>query len=167
MTLYFVTSRIAGRIFPILLTVFLSFTFAHSANAASKSPFDILIGSWGGSGILKLRDGTKERIRCNAYYTGGGSQLGLAIRCISKTQKVEVRSKLSYSGGRLTGSWEERTYNAGGKITGTAKPGQLKFSIQGSLAGTMKVSFNKTQQEVSITTNGIALKSVKVKLARQ
>ena len=50
---------------------------------AEASPFDTLLGSWGGSGEIHLDKGRKERIKCNAYYTGGGSDLGLAIRCQS------------------------------------------------------------------------------------
>lgn len=142
-------------------------SFATSASAETSSPFNTLLGSWGGSGLIRLQDGTTERLRCNAYYTGGGSALGIAIRCTSDTQKVEIRSKLSYANGRLSGHWEERTFNAEGDITGTASDGRLKFSITGSVGGSMDVQFDKSIQNVTILTEGIALKSVKVKLGKQ
>ena len=81
---------------------------------AAANPFDTLLGSWRGSGQIGLNDGRRERLTCNAYYTGGGSQLGMAIRCQSDTSNVEIRSKLSLSGGRISGTWEERTFNARG-----------------------------------------------------
>ena len=54
----------------------------------------------------------------HAYYTGGGSQLGLAILCKSESSNIHIRSKLSQSGGRITGTWEERTFNAEGNASG-------------------------------------------------
>ena len=98
----------------------LTFLVPVSPVKADPGPFNTLLGSWGGSGEIRLDKGRKERIKCNAYYTGGGSDLGLAIRCQSDNYKIEIRSKLSYSGGRLSGNWEERTFNASGTASGTA-----------------------------------------------
>ncbi len=55
----------------------------------------------GGSGQITMSDGKQERLKCNAYYTGGGSQLGMAIRCQSESSNVEIRSKLSQSADAL------------------------------------------------------------------
>ena len=133
---------------------------------ADPSPFDTLLGSWGGSGQIWLDQGRTERIKCNAYYTGGGAELGLAIRCQSDNYKIEIRSKLSYSGGRLSGNWEERTFNAPGNATGTATPSKISLSISGGVSGTMVVSYSKSRQSVSISTQGVALKSVQIALGR-
>jgi hypothetical protein len=132
-----------------------------SPSRADPSPFDTLLGSWGGSGEIRL-----ERIKCSAYYTGGGAELGLAIRCQSDSYKIEVRSKLSYSGGRLSGSWEERTFNASGSASGTASPNKISLSIKGGVSGTMLVNFTKSSQSVTISTQGIALQGVRISLAR-
>jgi hypothetical protein len=132
---------------------------------ANPSPFDTLLGSWRGSGRIMLDSGP-ERLRCNAYYTGGGSQLGMAIRCKSDSSSVEIRSKLSLSGSRLTGNWEERTFNAQGTATGTARPGRLAIRVTGSVTGSMIVNYSRTSQSVSIATQGIALKSVSINLTR-
>jgi hypothetical protein len=137
-----------------------------SASRADSSPFDTLLGSWGGSGEMNLDKGRTERIKCNAYYTGGGAELGLAIRCQSESYKIEIRSKLSYSGGRLSGSWEERTFNASGSATGTAAPNKITLSIHGGVTGTMLVSFTKSSQSVTISTQGTALQGVRITLAR-
>jgi hypothetical protein len=133
---------------------------------ADPSPFDTLLGSWGGTGEIRLDKGRRERIKCNAYYTGGGSQLGLAIRCNSDSYKIEIRSKLSYSGGRLSGNWEERTFNATGSASGTATPSRISLAIRGGVSGTMVVSYTKSRQSVSISTQGIALQGVSITLGR-
>ena len=133
---------------------------------AAPGPFDILLGSWRGSGQIVLDDGRTERLKCNAYYTGGGSRLGMAIRCQSETSNVEIRSKLSQTRGRISGTWEERTYNAEGTASGNATDDKISLQISGGVTGTMQVSFSRSRQSVAISTQNIALKSVKIDLTR-
>ena len=134
--------------------------------ASAANPFDVLLGSWRGSGQIRLTDGRAERLKCNAYYTGGGSQLGMAIRCQSESSNVEIRSKLSQSGGRITGTWEERTFNATGTASGQASGSNISLQIAGGVTGTMRVSYSGSRQSVSISTQGIALQSVTIALTR-
>ena len=136
------------------------------ATQAAGNPFDTLLGSWRGSGQILLSDGRTERLKCNAYYTGGGTQLGMAIRCQSETSNVEIRSKLSQSGGRITGTWEERTFNAEGTATGQATSDRISLQISGGVTGSMLVSYSGSRQSVAISTQGIALKSVTIDLTR-
>jgi hypothetical protein len=136
------------------------------ATQAAGNPFDTLLGSWRGSGQIVLTDGSSERLKCNAYYTGGGTQLGMAIRCQSESSNVEIRSKLSQSGGRITGTWEERTFNAEGTATGQASADRISLQISGGVTGSMLVSYSGSRQSVAISTQGIALKSVTIDLTR-
>lgn len=154
------------RLLAVVAVVALAVLWQVAPSSADPSPFGKLLGSWGGSGEIRLDRGRRERIKCNAYYTGGGSQLGLAIRCTSESYKIEIRSKLSYSGGRLSGRWEERTFNAEGSATGTATSNRIRLSIRGGVSGTMVVSFTKTRQSVSISTQGVALQGVRITLRR-
>ena len=133
---------------------------------AAANPFDTLLGSWRGAGQIQLADGRTERLTCNAYYTGGGSQLGMAIRCQSETSNVEIRSKLSLSGGRISGTWEERTFNASGIAAGSASGDRISLQISGGVTGSMQVSYGGSRQSVSILTQNIALKSVTISLSR-
>ncbi len=133
---------------------------------AAQSPFDSLLGSWSGSGTYTLTDGKRIAVRCNGYYTGGGSALGMVVRCIGKDSKIEMRGKLSYASGKLKGSWEERTYNAVGQASGSASPGRISLNISGVIDGHMSVSFSKNRQSVSINVKGVALKSVNVNMSR-
>ena len=137
-----------------------------ATHAAAGNPFDTLLGSWRGSGQIQLSDGRSERLKCNAYYTGGGSQLGMAIRCQSESSNVEIRSKLSQSGGRITGTWEERSFNATGTAAGQASDDKISLQISGGVTGTMSVSYSGSRQSVAISTQGIALKSVTIDLSR-
>ena len=150
-----------------VLAMAASFTLAPSPGSeAAANPFDTLLGSWRGSGQITLNDGRRERLTCNAYYTGGGSQLGMAIRCQSDTSNVEIRSKLSLSGSRISGTWEERTFNASGTASGSASGDRISLAIAGGVSGSMQVSFSSSRQSVSISTQNIALKSVTISLSR-
>jgi len=160
--------RLIRQAAPILLTtaaLMVLFSTTPPKTVEAATPFDTLLGTWRGSGKVKLNTGI-ERLSCNAYYTGGGSQLGMAIRCKSDSSNVEIRSKLSLSGGRITGNWEERTYNASGSASGTASPGRIAISVSGSIRGSMIVSYSRTNQSVSISTTGSPLQSVSINLTR-
>jgi hypothetical protein len=135
--------------------------------AFAEPTFTPLLGSWGGSGAYKLQDGTVERIKCDAYYTGTGSQLGLAVRCSGQTNKIEMRSKLSANGTSLSGNWEERTYNAGGDVKGTLSDTKLSLGIEGGVTGSMTITYDRAKQDIAIATEGIPLKSVTMTLSRK
>jgi hypothetical protein len=90
----------------------------------------------------------------------------MAILCQSESSNVQIRSALSESGGRISGTWEERTYNAQGNASGQVSNGKLSLSISGGVTGTMIVTFTSSRQSVAITTQGVALKSVSIDLTR-
>jgi hypothetical protein len=120
---------------------------------AVPTPFDVVKGSWVGGGALSFKDGRSEKLACTAYYTssGEGEALTTALRCTGPSGKLELRSHLSYAGGKVSGSWEERTYNASGDASGTLTPGNLRLNISGGVAGSMTVAFSAASQTVSIT----------------
>jgi len=138
-----------------------------AAPAAAEPTFAPLLGTWGGGGTYKLQDGTSEKIRCDAYYTGSGSQLGIAVRCTGQTNKIEMRSKLTANGSSLSGNWEERTYNADGTVSGKLSESSIALSITGGVSGSMHIRYDKSTQNVSIQTAGTPLKSVTISLSRK
>jgi len=143
---------------------------AACTSVAAANPdgsFDGLLGAWSGSGQVRYQSGDVEGIRCNAYYTGGGRKLALAIRCKSATNDIEVRGALTHQGEKLSGTWEERTFNASGGANGQMAAGRMTLSIEGGgFSGTMAVSYSGSRQTVSITTQGIPMKSVSVTLTK-
>jgi hypothetical protein len=140
--------------------------------AAAKpvtAPFAELNGAWTGAGQIRLDGGKVERVTCKAYYTpkDGGNALGIALRCASTSYSVDLRSNLVAAGGRVTGTWEERTFAAEGNVAGRATNGNISVAINGGgLSGSMSVSFGGTSQQVSITTAGTALRGVSISLSK-
>ena len=138
-----------------------------SASPASAGVLDGLDGSWAGGGSVTFDGGAKEKLRCNGYYKSGGEDLSMAIKCASASgAKIELRGTMKNAGGKVSGDWEERTYNAGGAITGSAGDGSLKVGISGTISGTMSVSFSKSSQTVAIATTGSTLRNVNISFNR-
>ena len=126
-----------------------------------------LLGTWSGKGKIVFKADKAESIKCNAYNRGEGSELRPVIRCASPSYKIEIRSKLQKVGNKLSGIWEERTYNATGTATGRITSSTLSVAISGGgFRGEMDVSYTWSRQTVRITTEGFDMKSVDISLLR-
>lgn len=155
--------RKAARV--LLATALAGVFMSTPSQLASASAVDGLLGSWRGSGTAKYTSGS-ERLSCNAYFRGGGSSLGLSVICNSPTSKVHIRSNLRVSGSKVSGSWEERTFNAAGRASGSVTPGRLSIRISGTVNGSMTINYTKSRQSVSISMTGTSLRGVSIALNR-
>ena len=145
----------------------LALTLSVPANAQSSGAA-LFVGTWGGSGRISYTDGSSEAIRCSAYNSGGGSSLKLAIQCKSEKNPIHIRSQLTISGSRVSGQWEERTFNVSGTASGTMSSSGMTVSISGGgFNGGMNVSAGKSSLTISITTQGIAMNRASMNLSRQ
>ncbi len=139
---------------------------AQPAHAAG--PFSGLNGTWSGAGQFRLENGKTETIRCSANYVPRSSGLGLALRCASASNRVELRANLTAKGSSVSGTWEERSYNASGRVTGVAIGDTLRLSIDGGgLSGSMLVRTIGGSQSISVRTDTTALKGVNISLRRR
>lgn len=154
-----------GQVLATLITIGLP---GLASPLLAAGPFAVFIGSWSGSGSIRLDDGRSEALKCKAYYSPKGEEnLGLALRCASSANRIELRAQLTTSGGRVSGHWEERTYNAVGTVAGHASANTIKVAINGGgFSGSMTVTIDGRSQVISVTTQGVALKGVNVTLRR-
>ncbi|HEY7552981.1 MAG TPA: hypothetical protein VH913_26105 [Hyphomicrobiaceae bacterium] len=141
---------------------------AASGSAQAATAFAGLAGSWSGSGHIRLENGRREAIRCSASYVprSGGTALGLSLRCASPSGRVELRANLHSRGNRVFGSWEERSYNVAGDVSGLATGNNLRLHFGGSLSGAMVVTTSGDAQSISVRTDASALQGVNVSLRR-
>jgi hypothetical protein len=142
----------------------LAFSATLVPASAEAGTFSGMIGSWSGSGQVRLEGGRSEALKCRAYYTdrGAGNAIGISLRCASASNKIEMRANLTSSGG-----WEERQFNAAGSVSGQASANRISLAISGGgLSGSMSVTTSGSRQTVNISTAGTALKGVTVGLAR-
>ncbi|NJO33957.1 MAG: hypothetical protein HC869_13260 [Rhodospirillales bacterium] len=137
------------------------------ASVLARTPFDALLGAWSGSGQIRYQDGQSEPVRCTAYYTEGGQRLRLAIRCRSASNEIDIRGQLSARGEVVTGSWEERTFNASGQASGRIAGNRIALSVTGGgFSGSMSVSYGTSRQAVLISTEGIPMRSVNITMTK-
>ena len=140
-----------------------------AAAAAAQSPFAALTGNWTGSGKVRFTGGISEAVTCKAYYTPkeAGASLGVAILCASPSSKIELRATLAYDAGKVTGKWEERTYNVAGEVQGQASSNKINVSINGGgMTGSLAVGVNGGSQSVNIKTDGISMTGVDISLSK-
>ena len=142
-------------------------TFAAHTGASAASPFDRLAGSWSGGGRVTFEGGQTERLRCNARYASSGNRLDLTIRCASPATSFELRGDLAYSGGRVSGNWQERTLGASGRAAGRANAGSIVMRISGAASGSMSVALSGRAQTVTVSTVDTALRGINVSLRRR
>lgn len=150
------------------LVLALMLTVAGASAARAETIFDTLVGTWNGSGQIKLENGKSEALKCRAFYTQKESDsLGIALRCASASNKIELRASLNQARGDVDGSWEERTFNAAGTVKGKVSGSRINLTITGgTFSGSMNVSITGARHSVSIETNGIGLRAVNISLSR-
>lgn len=130
-------------------------------------PFADFYGTWSGRGNAIFNGGARESLMCKAYYTGKDSDLKLALRCASKSNKIDMRAALTGNGQAITGTWEERTFNAEGSVAGSLKNKRLQVNLIGGITGTLILSLGSNSQLVSLNTQGATLTGVHLKLKRR
>ena len=139
------------------------------AARADDTPFATLAGTWSGAGQVRLEGGKYEAIRCKAYYTtsAGGKSLRMAVPRPPPAPPNERRANLAYEQGRITGDWEERTYNATGNVAGTSSGDHMTLTIEGGgLNGSLAVRLSEKTQIVSISTTGSTFRGLNLSLTR-
>ena len=138
-------------------------------NAAPQDVFGSMSGFWMGPGRIEFDGGSSEALLCKAYYATEDQvdRLSIVLRCASPSQKIELRAKLLAQGSNLSGTWEERTFNASGTVTGQAMDRQITLAVDGGgFTASMLVVQDEGQQSVSIATQGVGFKNVSVSLTR-
>jgi hypothetical protein len=128
---------------------------------------DQLRGSWIGVGRADFDGGATENMRCTAYYrTPAALELQLAIRCARQDSRVEFRGALKRDGTRLTGTWQERTYNAEGTFDGTLSATEVALAFEGVARGTLSLRMEGQRQIVELTSAGTSLRGFSIALDR-
>ena len=156
----------AGRV--VAAGVVLAFCGSAPSHAASPEAITTLIGTYGGAGRVTYTDGSSETLNCTAYYTGADTELRMTIQCRSEKNPIHIRSRLKFDGRRLSGEWEERTFNASGSASGSSDSGKLSLSLSGGgFTGTMTVAYTKASHSVTIATQGVPMRRATIQLSRR
>lgn len=130
-------------------------------------------GSWRGDGSIRWTSGETERIRCQGSYEVDrtGNRLEQHLICASDASMLNITSSIVYNpaAGVITGSWNERSHNVGGWVSGNARPMAIDALLQSSnkkLTFKVSVVTRGRQQDVSIVPEGLDVTGVTVALQR-
>jgi hypothetical protein len=141
--------------------------------ASPAGVFSGLDGSWRGDGSIRWTSGETERIRCQGTYEvdPSGNRLEQRLTCASDASKLNITSSIVYNpeAGVITGSWNERSHNVGGWVSGNARPMAIDALLQSSdkkFRSTVSVVTRGQQQTVSIVPQGLDVTGVTVALQR-
>ncbi|MGE0022278.1 MAG: hypothetical protein AB7S70_01450 [Hyphomicrobium sp.] len=128
---------------------------AVDAAPQAVGPFANLDGWWGGAGRLRFKDGKTEEVKCRATYfvEADGNTLKQTIRCASPGGKIELKSEVRHSDGKLSGDWKEEMYNISGTLDGTVTPRGFRVAVKASetaLSANMDIIVKDKRQMVEI-----------------
>ena len=143
-------------------------SIAVFSTAALATTFSDLAGTWRGAGRVQLLSGQSEALSCKAYFTAkdAGTGLGIALACASPSNKIDLRAALTQTGEAISGSWEERSFNSTGSVTGTFINDRIEMTIDGTIKATMSITLEGKSQLISIATDGQGFASVDLELER-
>jgi hypothetical protein len=138
-----------------------------TAVAAAPSALAPLVGAWTGTGSIRLESGQSEAVKCKVYYTDRGAQVGVALRCASSGAKIDLRATLNSAGAKISGTWEERQFNAAGLLTGTANGSRLMLDMDGGgIKANVLVATNGANQTLTISADNGGFRNVNIAFAR-
>jgi hypothetical protein len=150
----------------LLPSVFLA---AALSQAQAAGPFDELGGAWSGSGVVNLREGSKERVRCRANYVVKSNGYGIdqALTCASDAYKFEMNSNIIQQGDTLSGIWFESVHRVAGRVVGRSNGSQIQVRAEGdTFTALLSVSTHGDKQSLVMESPGSKVESVTIALTR-
>jgi len=109
----------------------LALALGVAAVAAPEARSEGLAGSWSGGGIVTFATGQRERARCHAHYSGGGSFVSVNATCATPSGSVSQSANLRRVGANsYAGSFYNSQYNTSGSIHVTVRGNSQSVSLR-------------------------------------
>ena len=126
---------------------------------ALTSPADVktiasLAGRWAGLGNVVPSSGRPLAYKCVVTYRPGKGKIHLRqrLRCKNGKMRLEAATNLHFENGRVTGYWEDKINNMGGRVRGkVTKSGFVVLLASQFFNARMKVVGSKCKQSVVVT----------------
>lgn len=136
---------------------------------ACANPVMKLPGRWAGWGAVTLANGATEKVKCVATYfvKEKGASVRQNLRCASATYKIDTVADYIIKGGAVSGSWQERTHNNTGKVSGkvTAKGFSLAVSAE-TFSATLSLTTGKCNQSISLVPINLDIQRISIGLRK-
>ncbi len=147
----------------------LALLLGSGAVSAQPAPFAGLAGSWTGTGIISLDDGSKERIRCKAIYQVGraDARLQQSLRCASDSYRFDLSSDVTSRRGTIEGSWTETSRGISGSLTGRESDGSISAVVEApGFSANLSVRTRGNRQSFSISSDS-QIRNVSINMIRR
>ena len=160
------STKLCGHAF--IAGVFAAIVMLASAPSHAQSgPFAALIGSWSGTGTIKLAEGGSERLKCKASYDSvNANTVQLRLLCASDSYKFDLLGQMTANGSTITGSWTESVRNVAGSISGKITGGNISVTTSGALTAGLSLSVTGGKQSVTLHSQGTSITSVSITMTR-
>ena len=140
-----------------------------AAGVALANPVTNLPGRWSGPGSIIMTNGETEQMRCVATYfvEGNGGAVKQNLRCAGQGYKIDAITSLTVANGRVSGGWEERTWDTKGSIKGDMQTDGFSLTIDGpGFVAAMAVKTSNCNQSINITPRGHAVARISMNLGK-
>lgn len=140
-----------------------------AAQAAQAGQFDKFAGRWAGWGQLGLSNGNVERMKCVTTYkvAKGGNAATQNFRCTSTSYRFDAVVEYKATGGKVSGTWNERIYSIGGDVAGTYSSNTLQYIARSeTFLSRVTISTKRCSQTIDIRPRDVEVKSLRVSTRR-
>jgi hypothetical protein len=138
----------------LLVTLVTGAAHAEATKAPPRgegNPFDQLTGDWTGDGMVTPSRGDPEKVDCKVTYTPAGSTVTQTLLCTGVDNQFDAKTKFKYKGGKISGSWNEKTYDASGSVSGSAIGDLVHARISGDkFSGRMSIKVSDAGHTINI-----------------
>jgi hypothetical protein len=168
-SLWSITSVLRALVALAFAAAFPAGELAAQAPKIVPRPFEMMAGTWTGTGTVTLSKGDKERIRCRVNYVVSqeASRVEQELRCASDSYKFELNADITYAGGFIHGRWSERTQRTSGTISGRASAGHIEALAESSgFAAFFTMTTRGDQQTVKIESKSAEVTDVTITLRK-
>lgn len=129
----------------------LTLATALPASAQASDPFQALKGEWKGGGTVTPMGGEPVPVACKVTYDLSGESLAQNLRCAGEDTTIRTETKMTDKGGKVSGSWYERSYDRTGGLSGTATGKTVHARISGDkFSGRMSINLTDKGHTINI-----------------
>ncbi len=133
------------------------------------SRLSIFSGDWRGRGSLTLMNGKTERILCrmSVKTSDENRRARQLIQCASTGRDIIVRSSLSLSGIKVSGSYEEQVIGSQGSLNGVLKGNRLQLTMGGpDVSASIVTTATTTRQNVRVSGRVGTITRISIRMKR-
>lgn len=129
----------------------LSLAVVLPASAQASDPFEALKGEWKGGGTVTPMGGDPVPVACKVTYDLSGERLAQNLRCAGEDTTIKTETRMTDKGGKVSGSWYEKSYDRTGGLNGTATDKTIHARISGDkFSGRMSINLTDRGHTINI-----------------